>query len=75
MLRCHDATNVSGRERKKKRERQSEKSQTVDITRYRIEGMYAWECINMWHAKINSSWALPNPNLPAHNRVQSKTHI
>ena len=41
MLRCHDATNVSGRERKKKRERQSEKSQTVDITRYRIEGMYA----------------------------------
>ena len=41
MLRCHDATNVSGRERKKERERQSEKSQTVDITKYRIEGMYA----------------------------------
>ena len=40
-LRCHDATNIRRRERKKKRERQSEKSQTVDITRYRIEGMYA----------------------------------
>ena len=42
-LRCHDATNIRRRERKKerKRGRQSEKYQVVDITKYRIEGTYA----------------------------------
>ena len=24
------------------------------------------------HANLNSTWALPNPNLPAHNIPQSK---
>ena len=40
MLRCHDTTNVEGGKERKKG-RQLEKSQAVDITRYRIEGTYA----------------------------------
>ena len=61
-----EQTNVRGREREG--ERQLEKYQAVFKNQMiKKEGTYAWKWTNMWHAKLNASWAQPNPNLPAHN--------
>ena len=73
-LRCHDATNVRESERKKEKETIRKVPSSWYIKIYKNEGMYAWECMNMWHAKINSSWALPNPNLPAHTHLKCMEH-
>ena len=40
-LRCHDATNVRGRERKKERETIRKVPRSLYIKIYRIEGTYA----------------------------------
>ena len=54
----------------RKRERERETSRKVPINnnikrKKRMVRMHE-KCINMWHVTIKTSWAQPNPNLPAH---------
>ena len=74
-LRCHNATNIREREREKEKETIKKVPNKKYNKIYRIEGAYAWECMNMWHANINSSWAQPNPNLSAHSIATNIAHI
>ena len=49
------------------RERNKQKStNNININIKINKGTYAWKCMNMWHANLKTSWAQPNPNLPAH---------
>ena len=67
-----DMTNVN-RFRGRRREEQSEKYQVIQIYQiYKKESTYAWEMHEHVTCKQKTSWAQPNPILPAHKHI---THI
>ena len=38
--------------------------------------MHAWKCMSIWYAIVITSWAQPNPNLPAHKQFNIyNTHL